>query len=675
MMFNAAVVHETATRLRLRLEPGNDMAQARVALELLSGVRSVRISPAARSVAVTYDGRTATRQAILERVTTLPRQAVSDDLPRRHDEAIPLEVSLLAASFAPLLPPPARTAVVLTLLAGKVFGAWQKGADITATALDSVALATTALTGHPLTATTSLLMGVVAERWRDAMLRESDQLLAHLVPTPGRVYDTERASQRLSVSARDLRVGDRAWLGSGSIVPADSIVIDGEAETTALPLAEMASEAARRGTRLTSGTRVVRGSVQIRIERPPARSRSARLHDHVRHVLRTRDAPGPLTPDLQRLVALPVTAAGLVLALTGDAGRTAAMLQADPQTGIALAQPVAREAALYATARHGALLSGLESLDRLASATTFAFEDIGVLTERYWFIERVILHADASEPDARHWLSRLAGHADDALLDAGLPDDLVSAWREHGALLRADGRTLHIGGAVLVAQTWGLPLAEPDRRSLVRRLGIVEDGTLLASVHLGCRLRPDLAAQLAQLRTLGVRRIAVFTEDPTAEPALALTQIGADIVVSRDRQAQEHWLDSAVERGERVVLVHTGLRDLLPPGGLSVCPVDAEAGAHGVLLGEPLPSLLAARQAAISVRRALRGQFGRSVTLNAGLMVAAAMRWLPPIATVSIKHGLAFLLLQQSAQLARVDVSARPVARTRRRAQREHETA
>ncbi|HQR54438.1 MAG TPA: hypothetical protein PLW72_00520 [Burkholderiaceae bacterium] len=673
-MLGAQVVHETATRIRLRLAPGNDASQARVALEMLRGVRSVRVSAPARSLTLNYDGRIATRRAIIELTSTLAQRA-GVELPRRRDETLPLEASLLAASLAPLLPLPARSALALTLLAGKSFTAWTKGADITAIALDSVALAATALTGHPLTATTSVLMGAVAERRRNAMLRETDQLLAHLAPGAGRSYEIQRGGRPLAAGLGDLQAGDHAWLGSGATVPADGIVVDGEAETTAPLLDEAATRHVQRGARLTSGTRVLVGSVLLRIERPPKHSRSERLHDHVRHVLRTRDAPGPLTPDLERLVALPMTAAGLVLALTGDTARTAAMLQADPQTGISLAQPVAREAALYATARHGALLSGLESLDRLATATTFAFEDVGVLAEPYWFVERVIPQADeVGERDVRRWLSLLAGHADGKLVRAGVPDEQVAAWREHGALLRTDGRVVHIGGAVLVAQTWGLPLPEPDRRSLVRRLGIVEDGRLLATVHLSCRLRPEVSAQLAELRALGVRRIAVFTEDPTAQPALALTQIGADVVVSQDRQTQERWLDSAVERGERVALVHTGLRDLLPPGGLSLCPVDAEAGAHGVLLGEPLPSLLAARQAAVAVRRALRRQFGRSVTLNAGLMIAAAMRWLPPIAIASIKHGLAFILLEESARLARVDVNVRSFARSRRRAQREPET-
>lgn len=519
-------------------------------------------------------------------------------------------------------------------------------------------------------------MGGAAEQQRNRMLRETDRLLACLAPPIRRRYDIVRAGEPTAVDARALLPGDRMQLGNAAVVPADGIVLAGAAEVGAAPLAAQPTRRVARGDRIASGARVLSGEIELRVERPPARSRNARLRDHARHVLRTRDAPGPLTPDLERLIAVPMTAAGLVLALTGDAARTASMLQADPQMGITLAQPVAREAAVYATARHGVLLTGLESLDRLACATTFAFEDVGVLAEPYWSIERVMAGGEAIDPSgARRWLAKLAGHEDDGLVDAGLPDEQVAAWREHGAVLSGDGRVLHIGGAALLARTWGLRLPEPDRRSLVRRLGVVDRGRLLATIHLGCRLRAGVAQHFARLRAPGVRRIAIFTEDPAAQPAQALTRLGADVVVSDDRQAQERWLDAAVERGERVALVHTGLRDLLPPGGLSLCPVDAEAGAHGVLLGEPLPSLLAARAASMAVRRRLRRHFGASVTLNAGLMVAAAMRWLPPLATAGIKHGLAFLLLRESARLARLDVAARASVAGAQPAERELETA
>lgn len=655
-----AILHETAQRVRLSLAGDTDAADARVCFEQLAGVQTVRVSPAARSVTLTYDGRSATRRAILEVLPTLARRRVGrSELPRRAGETLPLETSLLAAALTPLLPAAARPAAALTLVAAKAVSAWRRGVDLPAAALDSIALASTALTGHPLTATSSLLLSSIAERRRDALLEETDRLLAHLAPVPAEEYGIVRGGRALRVKLDELVPGDRLTLRTGATVPVDAIVIGGRAELTAEPLSASPTRTVRGGDRIGSGARVLDGVAELRVERTAVRSRAARLRDHVRHALRTRDAPGPLTPDLERLVAVPITAAGLVLALTGDAGRTASILQADPQQGIALANPVAREAALYATARSGALLTGLDSIERLAGATAVAFQDVGVLTERYWYVADVMPHEPGiGMADVERWLGRLAGSGDEGIVARGWPDELVVAWREFGAVLPEAGRTLHIGGAELLRRTWCIGLAEPDRGSLVRRLGIVEDGRLVATVQLRCPLRPGLARSFRELRALGVRRIAVFTEDPTDAPAENLRGLGADAIVSSSRAAQERWLDEMVERGERVALVHTGLRNLLPPGGLSLCPVDAEAGAHGVLLGEPLASLLAARATAAQLRNALRRRFGMSVALNSALMVGAAMQWLPPMATASLKHGFAFLLLQQSARLARVTGAA-----------------
>jgi hypothetical protein len=656
----AIILHETTTRIRFAIGGDVDLAYLRVALEFLNGVRAVRPAPAAKSLAVTYDGRSATRAAIVDLVESLPAKLTGGDLPRRGDATLPFKWPALAAAAAPLMPPALRSAIAVALIGGKVAGARRGKADITATTLDSLALAVTALTGHPLTAITSVLLEGVAERQRNAALRETDRLLAYLAPTDEGRYVAQRAGTAHTVAAGELQPGDVMQIEAGGNVPADALVVEGEAEVIAPPLADVPSAILRVGDRVPSGTRVIGGCIRVRIERPAARSRNARLRDHVRHVLRTRDPPGPLTPDLQRLLALPTTAAGLVLALTGDAARTAAMLQADPQLGVSLAQPIAREAALYATARHGALLSGLDTLNRLATATAFAFEDVGILTEPYWYVDRVWLHGrGVTEADVRNWLARLAGHGDTWHPWTTLPDDQVAQWRAYGSVLVVGKRVLHIAGAVKVAQTWGLPLPPPDRRSLVRRLGIVDGGRLLATVHLACRVHREAPAYIARLRATGVRRIAVFTEDPTANPARALLELGADDIVSSDRASQEGWLDRAVQHGEQVALVHTGLRDLLPPGGLSLCPVESNAGAHGVLLGRPLPSLIAARQAAIALRRSLRWQFGRSVAINAGIMIAAAMRWAPPIVTTSIKHGLVLMLLRESAGLVQAS-STRP---------------
>ena len=642
------IVAETRSRLRLRLPADSLLRAAQAAIQLIGGVREVRAAPAARSLVVYYDGRALTRQAIVQ-AAAQPQAAARPSAPRRAPALLPVAWPMLAGALAPLLPPAGRSALALALLAGRSARAWQRGDDLPAHALDAIALATTALAGHPLTATASLLMGAVGERRRDRLLARTDRLLDALAADAGAVVRVERGGRLRRIDAAAVLAGDLLTLEAGEVLPVDALAIDGEATVL-----DRDPQPARFGLRLPAGTRVVSGRLRLRAERIAAESRLARLRSHVRHLLGTRDAPGALTPDLERLIALPMTAAGLVLGLTGDAERTASMLQADPQLGVAMAQPVAREAAAYATAVSGALLMGLEQLDRLATASAFAFEDVGVLAAPVWQIDRIERHdAGVREPAVRGWLAQLAGHADARLLAAGLPDDAVTRWREHGTLLRDGDRTLHIAGAAQIARTWRIVMAEPDRRSLVRRLGVVAEGRLLATVHLGCRLDVDaVRAAFAALRALGVRRIAVFTEDPSDQPAAALTQLGADAVVSRDRAAQGAWLEAAVRSGHRVALVHTGLRELLPPGGLSLCPIDAQAGAHGVLLHAPLTALLAARRSAMQVRGRLRRDMGVAVSANAALMVSAALRWLPPIGTALAKHAVALLLLERAARLA-----------------------
>ena len=106
--------------------------------------------------------------------------------------------------------------------------------------------------------------------------------------------------------------------------------------------------------------------------------------------------------------------------------------------------------------------------------------------------------------------------------------------------------------------------------------------------------------------------------------------------------------------------MHTVLRDLVPPGSLSLTPAQADAGAHGVLLGDPLAGLEAGRRLAQQVHRRLRLQQGAAVAANAALMTAAALRWLPPIATSLLHHGFALLVLLDSLRIEALDAPAPP---------------
>ena len=567
----------------------------------------------------------------------------------------------------PWLPRRAQEVLGVGLAAAKSLADLRSGRGTGAVAVEGVSLATAALTGNAFAATASVLLGTVATRWRDRLVGRTEELLRHLAPLEAHRYSVRRGRARLSLSVDEIEPGDVVSVPAGVAVPADGVVRRGSAQFA--PQAHHASAGAQRvsaGARVCSGLRVAQGAIEINALRGSAESRAQRLRGHVRYLLASAERPSAISPDPSRLLALPVMTAGVVMALTRDAGRSAAMLQADPQEGQALAQPLAREAALYLLAREGLLMSSLDAIERYAGARAIALQDVGVLTEPEWRVLRIEHRSPAfGRAQARRLLLRLAsaqGGPRTAETDLRLPDDGVRAWRENGVVIPASGGdALHVAGAPLLRRTWGVELpASAPWGGVTRRLGVVAGGRLLAVITLGTPLRSDVGARIAALRGLGLQRIAIFAEDIGGTPCADLAALGADTVITGSRRDQARWLEDCAERALSPVLVHRGLRDLLPPGGLSLCPIEADAGADAVMLSEPLSSLIAGRIAAAAVRDRLRQDLGAGLAVNSALIVASALRLVPPIATAAMHHAFVLALLGRSNAIASLSLGTGP---------------
>ncbi len=134
--------------------------------------------------------------------------------------------------------------------------------------------------------------------------------------------------------------------------------------------------------------------------------------------------------------------------------------------------------------------------------------------------------------------------------------------------------------------------------------------------------------------------------------------------IDPQRSLRDEWIADAVRDGDPLVLAHTVWRDLVPPGSVSLCPVDADAGAHGVLLGDPLASLVAARRVGQSVHRRLRRQQAAALASNAALMTAAlpCAGCRPRRCIALLHHGFVFALLLDSARIEALDAAVAPAS-------------
>jgi cation transport ATPase len=604
--------------------------------------------------------------------------------------------AVLAAAL-PLLPRGWRAGGGIAVVAARTLVQRRRLAEEpVAVLLDAASLAALALGGHPLVVSASVLMRTASEVGAARMVQQADLLLDRLLPTaaPRYLARAPGAGRWVGMAPDALVPGHRVRLSAGDVVPIDGWVYQSTASLLPHAVDDPGlARAVARGDHVTAGERVLDGRLELHVETPAADSRLERLRAHVHHAAGTSEPAGRLTPDLHRMLALPFTGAALVFGLTGDTARTAAMLQADPVQGLDLALPVAREAARVTLARHGLLTTGLETIERLARAQVLVLQDTAVLGSGRWRVESVRTRPGGHESEVRGWLAALAGWPGELPQGACLSDRQVRTWRREGGLLSIDGREIHLADDHRLRRIWGAAAGastdvwagdpaeagngagacdstearagEPVRGAALRlRFAFVAAGRVVARVELASPLRDGVSERLAELASLGFQRIAVIGEAGDPPPA--------DIVPTAERigpgpAERAAWLAEATRDGSPLVLVHTALRDLLPPGSVGLCPVLGDAGAHGVLLGDPLASLVTARRVALAVHRRLRVQQGAATITNAALMTASALRWAPPIVTATLHHGFAALLLLDSLRLERLGAArtAEPTSTTR----------
>ncbi|HDX8589279.1 TPA: cadmium-translocating P-type ATPase [Aeromonas dhakensis] len=514
-----------------------------------------------------------------------------------------------------------------------------------------------------------LLLGRFLELRARRKASESSSNLARLVPIMATRLDEDGEHE---VAAKTLQVGDRVRVLAGATLPADGIILLGQASLNEsmltgeqLPLLKQVGDAVYAGTINTDAP------LEIRVSHRIEESRLAQIMRLQDHALDDKPAIAQMADVLSRhfILVLLFIAAGVWTFWHFHQPEqafwvTLAVLVATCPCALSLATPTALTSATARLTRAGILLRRGHVLDVLTRANRIVMDKTGTLTTGNISLTRTealgnldearsLAIARALEAYSEHPIARAfrSNAAEDAVL---LAASQVTPVIGHGIEGVIDGRHYRLGSArwlgisdTHAAQADGLViyLADEDRA--------------LARFLLTDTLRPDAKALIQAFKAAGLKT-TILTGDSSAQADEVARELGVDeLVKGVTPDGKLAYLKEHEARGDISIMVGDGINDapvlagahasFAMAGGTDLAKNSADA----ILLADDLSRLLDARALALRTRKIIKENFAWSIGYNLLVLPLAASGWLPPYVAAAGMSLSSLIVVTNSMRLNR----------------------
>ena len=465
-----------------------------------------------------------------------------------------------------------------------------------------------------------------------------------------------------AIPLAELTLEDTVVVRAGSVIPADGIVIAGDASVNQATMTGEPLPVHR-----TAGGSVFAGTVVEDAEidmRPSALGDKSRLSKIVRFIETSEAAKAGIQGKAEHLadaiVPYNFLLAGLVWLITRDLTRTASVLLVDYSCALRLATPLAILTAMRVGTGRGVLVKGGRFLEALAETDTVVFDKTGTLTQASPVLsdvvpldpaydrKSVLKLAACLEEHFPHPVSRAIVHA--AQVECVYHDDEkhdteVRYIVAHGICSSVDGRKCVLGSRHFVGEDEGvdLSLAQPVVDRLAQEgksvLYFAVGGKLVGILGVEDPLRPEAVEAINALRARGIKRVLMLTGDDERTAATVAAKLGLDAyraqVLPEEKAAH---VEALVKTGAKVLMVGDGINDspALSAAHVGVTLRDgtdiAQEVADVVLTGNNLLDLPVAIDLGRASLSRIKQNFAISVGLNTGFLAGGLTGLLTPAA-------------------------------------------
>jgi Cu2+-exporting ATPase len=538
---------------------------------------------------------------------------------------------------------------------------------------------------------TVMLLGHWQEMKALGQARSALAALAELLPDeaervgPGGEIET--------VPLEDLQPGDVVLVRPGGRVPADGVIVDGEAELDeSMVTGESRPVAKGPGDQVVAGTVVTDSALRLRVEAVGAETALAGIQRLVAEAQASRSRAQALADRFAALLFYVAAGAGVVTfvawTLAGDVDaavvRTVTVLVIACPHALGLAIPLVISISTSLAARAGILVRDRAALERMRTIDAVLFDKTGTLTKGEHAVTgiagvgldevEVLRLAGGVESDSEHPLAKA----------------IVAAAKERGDVARAtafrsiagrgveatiDGLPYAVGGPALLRER---QLVEPEvLRPLVEEwkargaavLFLVRRDEIVGALALEDQIRPEAKDAVAELRRLG-KRVVMITGDAHNVAETVGRELGVDDVMAEvlpeDKDAKVAELQA---RGLSVAMVGDGVNDA---PALARADVGIAIGAGTDVAIESADVILASNdpRAVVSLIRLSAASFRKMIqnlawaagyNIVAIPLAAGALAWagitLPPAVGAVLMSASTVVVALNAQLLRRLDLS------------------
>ena len=438
---------------------------------------------------------------------------------------------------------------------------------------------------------TIMLFGHWQEMQAIGQARGALAALAALLPDDAERVAADGQVQRVPVS--DLRLGDTVLVRPGARVPADGHVVDGAAELDESMITGESRPVPRGvGDRVVAGTVATDSAIRVQID---AVGEDTALAGIQRLVAQAQQAGGRAQVLADRFaawlfyIATGTAAVSLIVwSALGDVEqavvRTITVLVISCPHALGLAIPLVIALSTSVAAKGGILVKDRLALERMRTVDAVLIDKTGTLTRGAHTVTGVTATAGTTEDDvlrlaagveadSEHPLARAIVTAAERVGPAKGNDFRSLPGR--GVQATVEGTAYAVGGPALLRELHAelpgeLSRAEEEwskRGAAVLYLARLDGAPqLLGALALEDEVRPEAREAIAQLRELGIQKIAMITGDarPVADAVAADLGFrpGVDEVFAEVLPADKDEIVTDLQsRGLTVAMVGDGVND------------------------------------------------------------------------------------------------------------------